>query len=112
MIRIAALYPNVDGSHFDGSYYAGPHTALARKLLAPQGLVGISTTLGLAALDGSPPPFWAISEMHFTSREAFDAAMAMCGERLFADMPNYTDVTPVLQVCASVDDAKTKSLGA
>jgi len=37
MIRIAALYPNVDGSHFDGSYYAGPHTALACKLLASQG---------------------------------------------------------------------------
>lgn len=97
MIRILALYPNTAGSRFDGAYYTGPHTCLARSLLEPRGLLHISTILGDAALDGAPPPFWAISEMHFETRAAFDAAMAAAGEALFADLPNYTDATPILQ---------------
>ncbi|MEO0032527.1 MAG: hypothetical protein RIS94_2285 [Pseudomonadota bacterium] len=101
MIRIAAIYPNAADSRFDGTYYRDRHTAFARGLLEPHGLIAISTTLGLAALDGAPPPFWAIAEMTFPSREAFDAAIAACGEALFADIPNYTDVTPVLQVCGT-----------
>lgn len=103
MIRIAALYPNVEGSRFDGAYYTGAHTAFATGLLGPHGLIGISTRLGEAAMDGAAPPFWAISEMRFTSRQAFDAAMAACGERLFADIANYTDTTPVLQICKAAD---------
>lgn len=97
MIRIVAIYPNTAGSRFDGAYYTGRHTALARSLLEPLGLLHISTILGDAALDGAPPPFWAISEMHFPTRSAFDSAMAAAGEALFADLANYTDVAPVLQ---------------
>lgn len=98
MIRITAIYPNTAGSRFDGAYYTGPHTALARSLLEPLGLIQTSTILGEAALDGAPPPYWAISEMQFPSREAFESAMAAAGERLFADLPNYTDIAPVLQI--------------
>jgi hypothetical protein len=36
--------------------------------------------------------------MHFASRAAFDAAIAAAGDALFADIPNYTDATPILQV--------------
>jgi uncharacterized protein (TIGR02118 family) len=103
MIRIAAIYPNAQGSRFDGAYYTGRHTEFARGLLEPHGLQAISTSLGIASLDGGPPPFWALSQMQFASRAAFDAAMAACGEALFADIPNYTDVTPVLQTCSATD---------
>lgn len=98
MIRISAIYPNEEGSRFDGPYYTANHEPFARRLLAPLGLAGLSTLLGEAALDGGPPPFWAIAELHFATREAFDAAIAAVGEALFADIPNYTNVTPVLQV--------------
>jgi len=74
------------------------HEPFARNLLMSHGLTEIRTMLGESAIDGAAPPFWAISEMAFTSREAFDSAMAACGDQLFADIPNYTDVTPVLQV--------------
>ena len=104
-IRISALYANRPGSRFDGDYYINQHEPLASKLLAPHGLEGVSTVFGVAALDGGEPPFWAISEMLFASRAAFDAAMAACGEALFADIPNYTDVTPVLQVSSAENPA-------
>jgi uncharacterized protein (TIGR02118 family) len=104
MLLISALYPNEPGSRFDAAYYQGPHEAFAVSLLGPHGLTGIRSTVGSANLDGTPPAFWAISEMTFTSRAHFDAAMAACGEQIFADIPNYTNVTPVLQVSRMGDD--------
>ena len=98
MIRISALYPNEADTFFDSSYYRERHEPFARGMLTPLGLTEIRTTIGIACIDGSPPPFWAISEMVFATRAHFDGAMAQCGERLFADIPNYTNVTPILQV--------------
>jgi len=39
--------------------------------------------------------------MHFPTREAFDSAMDAAGEALFADLPNYTDTAPVLQIASA-----------
>lgn len=100
MICVLAVYPNRANSRFDGAYYATRHAALARDLLEPHGLSGLRVLIGTAALDGGAPPFWAVSEMYFPDRAAFDAAMAACGAALFADAANYTDVEPVLQVSA------------
>ncbi len=98
MLYITAIYPNDAGSRFDADYYLTSHTERAEALLAPHGLRSIRTTIGVAGLDGSLPPYWAVSEMLFTSREDFDAAIAASGDALFADIPNYTNVTPILQV--------------
>ena len=100
MITISAVYPNRAGSRFDAGYYRDRHAPFASDLLGPHGLVGLRMSAGIAGLDGSPPQFWMISEMHFTSRDAFGRAIAACGVALFADAPNYTDVEPILQVSA------------
>lgn len=97
MIRVSALYPNGEGSRFDARYYVEQHEPFAAEMLKPFGLLEIRTAIGLSALDGASPPFWAISEMVFTTRDHFETAMERCGERLFVDIPNYTDVVPVLQ---------------
>jgi uncharacterized protein (TIGR02118 family) len=97
-MRVTAVYPNGEGSRFDADYYVRRHRPLAERLLTPHGLTGIRIALGVSAMDGAPPPYWAISEMIFASPEAFAAAMELCGDALFADAENYTDVTPVLQI--------------
>lgn len=98
MLCVTAIYPNDPGSRFDADYYLTSHSGRARALLTPHGLQALRTAIGVASLDGSPPPFWAVSEMHFASRAAFDAAIAAAGDALFADIPNYTDANPILQV--------------
>ena len=98
MFRVLALYPNTPGSRFDAGYYRDEHTPLAHRLLGPHGLRAIRTVVGTAALDGATPPFWAVSEMVFDDCVAFDAAMAVNGTALFADVANYTDAAPVLQL--------------
>ena len=52
---------------------------------------------GIGAVDGSAAPFRIISEMLFRGRPAFETAMEIVGARLLADLPNYTDLTPILQ---------------
>jgi uncharacterized protein (TIGR02118 family) len=103
VLRVCALYPTKAGSRFDGAYYVERHAPFARQLLEPHGLIELRVTIGIAALDGAPPPFSAISELVFASRAAFDAAMQACGETLFADAPNYTDIAPVLQLSELAD---------
>ena len=97
MICVMAVYPNRPGSRFDLEYYQSKHAAFARGLLEPHGLTGLRIAAGESALDRAPPPFWAVAEMTFTSRIAFEAGIARCGAQLFADAPNYTDVEPILQ---------------
>lgn len=98
MFRVTALYPNGPGSRFDADYYVDRHRPLAERLLKPHGLTDIRITIGTAGLYGADPAFWSVSEMVFTDRVAFDAAMAAAGGELFADAANYTDVIPVLQI--------------
>ena len=98
MICVSALYPNTRGSRFDETYYTTRHTEFAARLLTPHGLLALRIAVGLHDLAGGPPAFWAVSEMHFSSREAFDEAIEQCGAALFEDAKNYTDVNPVLQV--------------
>ena len=104
MITISAIYPNEPGSRFDTADYLTRHEPLAREMLGPHGLLEIRSTTGLASLDGTPPAYWAISEMIFASRAQFDAAMAACGEAIFADIPNYTNVAPTLQISRLASD--------
>lgn len=111
MILITAVYPNEVGSRFDAAYYLDQHTPFAVDLLTPHGLTGLRATTGSAAIDGSPPAYWAISELRFTSRAAFDAVLEQCGEALFADIQNYTNVAPVLQI-SSLDHDTISSTGA
>ncbi len=103
MVCVLALYPNQPGSRFDTAYYTGAHASLAARLLAPHGLTAIRATLGETALDGTPPPYWAASEMLFRSRADFEAAMDARGAELFADAANYTNVTPILQFARTVE---------
>jgi uncharacterized protein (TIGR02118 family) len=98
MICVSAVYASASGSRFDSDYYINHHARLAEQLLKPWGLVGLRLAIGSGNLAGGPPPFRAISEMHFVSRAAFDEAMERCGAALFEDAKNYTDIEPILQV--------------
>jgi uncharacterized protein (TIGR02118 family) len=103
MIVVSAVYPNNAGSRFDPAYYLESHAAFANRLLRPYGLTALRLTTGSETLDGQAPPFWAIAEMHFESRAALDRAIAECGDALFADVANYTDATPILQISILAD---------
>lgn len=89
MIRLSVLYPAGDGATFDHDYYRNNHVPLAVKTW---GLSGADIDRGL---DG---PYVAAVHFTFESTDAIAAAMGNPGTAdVLADVPNYTNITPVMQ---------------
>jgi uncharacterized protein (TIGR02118 family) len=99
MIRITILYPNNNGSKFDVSYYVETHMPMSIKLLsAHPGFQGVSVERGLGgAVPGSEPTYIAMCHFLFDTVEDFLAAFKPNAGVLQGDMPNYTDIEPVIQ---------------
>ena len=47
---------------------------------------------------GSPAPFVCIGHVYFNSLDEFQSAMKAHGRELFADVPNFTDIQPQIQI--------------
>lgn len=92
MIRVTVLYPTEGGTTFDQDYYATTHMPMVKEALG-DALVRCEFDRGF---DGQP--YHAAAHLFFDSMESFGAAMATAGEKLMADIPNYTDSTSVMQI--------------
>lgn len=100
MIKICILYPNNKGSRFDFSYYVKTHMPMSIDLLsAHPGFRGVSVEHGLnGAMPGTEAVYVAMCHFLFDSAENFMAAFMPHAAVLQDDMPNYTNIEPVIQV--------------
>ena len=100
MIKICILYPNNKGSRFDLGYYIKTHMPMSIDLLsAHPGFRGVSVEHGLrGAIPGTEAANVAMCHFLFDSAENFMAAFMPHAAALQGDMPNYTDIEPVIQV--------------
>ena len=100
MIKICILYPNNKGSRFDFGYYSKTHMPMSIDLLsAHPGFRGVSVEHGLSgAIPGTEAAYVAMCHFLFDSAENFMAAFMPHAAVLQGDMPNYTDIEPVIQV--------------
>jgi uncharacterized protein (TIGR02118 family) len=98
MIKVSVLYPAGEGNTFDMDYYMNSHTPLLQRLLGDS-LKQISVDVGLrGAMPGTPAPYVVMCDLTFESVEAYEAVFAAHGMTLMADIPNYTNIRPVMQV--------------
>ncbi len=97
MVRINILYPI--GGRFDMDYYLNTHMPRSIELLSRgEGYVGVSVERGLGgATPGSEPAFVALCQYAFNSIDDFMAVFMPHAEELQGDMPNYTDIEPIIQ---------------
>ena len=98
MIRMSVYYPNDPGGHFDHAYYAGTHRRLVQQRLGPLGLRDVQIERGVAGYAGAPAPYVAVGHLLFDSLPALEAAWSAQGATIVADVPNYTDAQPVIQI--------------
>lgn len=100
MTRISILYPNQPGGRFDFVYYVDTHMPRSIECLAAHpGFKGVSVEQGVSgAVPGSEAAFIAMCHFLFDSVEDFIAAFMPHAAELQGDMPNYTDVEPVIQI--------------
>ena len=96
MIKVRVLYANRNGATFDMDYYCNRHIVLVRQLLG-DAVKGLEVDQGVASSQ-DPVPFLAIGHLWFDSVEDFQAGLAAHGPAIMADISNYTNVEPVIQV--------------
>lgn len=100
MVKISILYPNKAGARFDMAYYVEKHMPISIKLLSTHpGFKGVSVERGVGgAVPGSEPTYIAMCHFLFSSAEDFLAAFMPNAPVLQGDMPNYTDIEPIIQI--------------
>ena len=98
MIKVSVFYPTGDGAKFDMSYYCNSHVPMVQKKLGAACLkVAVEQGLGGGA-QGTPPTYAAMGHLYFASVAEFQAAFAPHAEAIMADVPNYTNIQPIIQV--------------
>jgi uncharacterized protein (TIGR02118 family) len=99
MIRVCVMYPSGDGKKFDHDYYVNKHMPLVHRRLDSLGLVRTEVDKGVAGgAPGAPAPYAAVGYVYFNSIVEFQAAMKPHGKELFDDLPNFTNITPQVQI--------------
>lgn len=98
MIKVSVLYPNNEGNKFDMDYYCSKHVELVTGLLG-NALKGATIESGLGGVtSGSPAPFIAMANMYFDSLESFEKSFGPNTNEIMGDLPNFTDITPTVQI--------------
>ena len=97
MIKVTIFYPNSPGARFDMNYYTTSHMPMVQKKVST--CKGIAAEKGLAGgAPGSAPTYIAIGHLLFDSVEAFQTGFGPHASEILADVPNYTNAQPVLQI--------------
>lgn len=98
MIKVSVFYPNEAGKKFDMDYYCSKHMPMIKEKLGAA-LKGEAAEQGLGgAQPGSRAAYIAMGHLYFESVEAFQTAFAPHAQSIMADIPNYTDIQPLIQI--------------
>ena len=90
MIKVSVTYPSGEGTTFDHDYYANSHVPLAAAAWSP---------LKSEIDKGINGPNVAAVHFYFDSMDTFQAALGAPGTAgVMADVANYTNIAPVMQV--------------
>ena len=101
MIRVTVTYPKTPDSTFDMGYYLSKHMPMLRDALGGA-LLRDEIWTGVSAVPEGAAAHAVVLHMYFESADAFSAAFGPHAPRLLADIPSYTNVSPLLQIDAPV----------
>jgi uncharacterized protein (TIGR02118 family) len=98
MIKVSVLYPYSEAARFDHDYYRLKHLPLVKTLMG-EGLVEFSIDRGLSAGEpGTAPTYIAMCHLFCESLEVFQHSFGPHADTIYSDIPNYTDITPIIQI--------------
>jgi uncharacterized protein (TIGR02118 family) len=108
VIKVSVMYPNSPGARFDHDYYRDKHLPLIKKRMGPA-LKYYTIDRGLAG--GAPdaaPTYVGMCHLLCDSVEAYEASFGPHAQELSADIGNFTDQTPVVQISEVVVENSAK----
>ncbi len=98
MIVFSVMYPDAPGKHFDMDYYLDTHMAMVKEKVGGA-LKGVTIDRGLSGPEpGSMATYATFTRLLFDSLEDVATYMAPHSPAFDADIPNFTDITPSVQI--------------
>jgi uncharacterized protein (TIGR02118 family) len=98
MIKVSVMYPNTPGARFDHTYYRDQHMPMVKRKLG-DACLSYSIDRGLAGgAPDQPATYVAMCAFIFATVESFQAAFGPSANEIMADIPNYTDLSPIIQI--------------
>jgi uncharacterized protein (TIGR02118 family) len=98
MIKVSVMYPNSPCAKFDHAYYRDSHMPMVKSKMGKY-LKSYTVDKGLAGgAPGTPATYISAGHLLCESVEAFQAGFGPNTKEIMGDIPNYTDVTPVIQI--------------
>ncbi len=98
MIKVTILYPNGDGKTFDMDYYANKHMPMVASLMG-DALKSLAIDKGVGGRTPEEPmPYLAIGYLYFDKLSDYQNAFGPNAEKIVGDIPNYTNIQPVIQI--------------
>jgi uncharacterized protein (TIGR02118 family) len=98
MIKVTVMYPNKPGARFDHAYYRDKHMPLVKARMG-QYCRFYTIDKGLAGLGpDEPPAYVGMCHIYCDSVEAFQSGFGPHAQEIVGDIPNYTDLEPIVQI--------------
>ena len=102
MIKVSVMYPNTPGARFDHDYYRDKHMPLVKARMGDT-CQYYTVDMGLAGgTPDAPPVYVAMCHLFCDSVEAFQRGFGPHAKEIMADIANYTDLKPVIQISHEV----------
>jgi uncharacterized protein (TIGR02118 family) len=98
MIKVTVMYANHPGARFDHAYYRDKHMPMVKARMGEHcKYYTIDKGLGGGA-PGTLPTYVCMGHLFCDSVEAFQAGFGPHSTEIMGDIPNYTDIAPVIQM--------------
>ena len=98
MIKVSVLYPNGANTKFDMNYYLAKHIPMVKQKLG-SACKNVAVDEGIAGgAPGAAATYVAMAQLAFDSINAFQAAFGPHAEAIMSDIPNYSNMQPVVQI--------------
>lgn len=98
MIKVSVMYPHKAGARFDHDYYRDKHMPLVQARMGSAcRFYTVDKGIG-GGSPGEPPTYVGMCHIYCDSVEAFSGAFGPHAKEILADIPNYTDLQPVIQI--------------
>ena len=98
MIKLTVLYPNTPDGRFDLEYYTKQHVPQVLQWCG-DAVKGGAIERGIAGFEpGSSAPYRITAHLVFDSTEAMQQSFGRHFPEIAADLPNFTNIQPVVQI--------------
>jgi uncharacterized protein (TIGR02118 family) len=98
MIKVSVMYPETPGARFDHAYYRDKHMPMLKARMGDAcKYYTVDKGLGGGA-PGSAPVYVGMCHIFCDSVASFQAGFGPHMKEILADVANYTDIKPVMQI--------------